>query len=125
MAAATNIQLNLAPSSTLFDLMGTENATEGVENPYSHHYILSEIIKTRSTLHIAENPDTDTLLTSAFLFSAYANLERHDAAWFYLSQTVSFVIALGLHDERNYNSLPIYDAHIGRRIFWLVFIHER
>ena len=125
MAAATNIQLNLAPSSTIFDLMGTENATEGVENPYSHDYILSELIKTRSSLHIAESPDTDTLLTSAFMFSAYANLERHDAAWFYLSQTVSFVIALGLHDERNYNSLPIYDAHMGRRIFWMVFIHER
>jgi hypothetical protein len=79
----------------------------------------------RSTLDIAEEPDLDTLLTSCFLFSANANLERHNQAWFYLSQSISFALALQLHDEQAYSKISYVDAQLRRRIFWLLFILER
>lgn len=125
LCAATNIQLNLAPKHSVFDFTGPTDIIDDVYATYTQDYLLSEAIKIRTTLNIAENPDTDTLLTSCFLFSAYANLERHNEAWFYLSHTVSFVISLGLHDESTYSSLDVVDAQIKRGIFWLVFVLER
>ena len=125
LCAATNIQFNLAPKRSVSDLVGADDVANEVYAPYTQDYLLQEAINTRNTLNIAEDPDTDTLLTSCFLFSAYANLERQNEAWFYLSQTVSFAISLRLHDDSTYSCSDVRDAEIKRRIFWLVFMLER
>lgn len=123
LSAATTIQLKLASNHLLVDL--SEESLEEIAAPYTTEYFLNEAIKARNALNIAETPDIDTLLTSCFLFSAYANLGRSNEAWFYLSQTVSFVIALQLHDETIYSTLESEDAEMKCRIFWMVFILER
>jgi len=123
LSAATSIQLKLASNHLLADL--SDESLGEVVAPYTTDYFLNEAIKARNALNIAETPDVDTLLTSCFLFSAYANLGRSNEAWFYLSQTVSFVIALQLNDETIYSILVPEEAEMKCRIFWMVFILER
>ncbi|TKA61429.1 hypothetical protein B0A55_11994, partial [Friedmanniomyces simplex] len=126
LCAATNIQLNLAPTDSLFDVDAGDDGTEGVCAPFKKDYLLSAALAVRNEqLNIATAPDLETLLTSCFFFSAYANLDKHDEAWFYLSQTVSFVISLRLNDERTYSFLDAEAAEMRRRIYWFVFILER
>lgn len=125
LCAATNIQLNLAPTDSLFDPTELDARVSEVYAPYKREYLLSRALHLRGTLDIASKPDIDTLLTSCFLFSAYANLEKQDEAWFYLSQTVSFVVSLRLNDETRYSTLSMEDAEMQRRIYWFVFVLER
>ncbi|KAK1070757.1 hypothetical protein LTR74_003932 [Friedmanniomyces endolithicus] len=126
LCAATNIQLNLAPTDSLFDDDAGDDGIDGVCAPLKKEYFLSAALAVRNKqLDIATAPDLETLLTSSFLFSAYANLDKHDEAWFYLSQTVSFVISLRLNDERTYSFLDAEAAEMRRRIYWHVFILER
>ncbi len=126
LCAATNIQLNLAPTDSLFDADTGDDGIDGVCAPLKKDYFLSAALAVRNKqLDIATAPDLETLLTSSFLFSAYANLDKHDEAWFYLSQTVSFVISLRLNDERTYSFLDAEAAEMRRRIYWHVFILER
>lgn len=123
LSAATTIQLKLASNHLLSDL--TDETLSEVLAPYTTEYLLIEAINARDALNIAKAPDVDTLLTSCFLFSAYANLDRLDEAWFYLSQTVSFVISLRLQDEASYPTLSPEEAERRCRIFWMVFLLER
>lgn len=103
LCAAASVQLNL--ESTRCEFEADEPADERHEcyPRITPDYLLSEVLRMRSTLDIAEEPDLDTLLTSCFLFSANANLERHNQAWFYLSQSIFFALALQLHDEQAYS----------------------
>lgn len=129
LCAATNTQLNLAPPSSVFDSADTDDQdatdTGDFYPPSARDYLLREAVSVRKTLDIASDPDVDTMLTSCFLFSAYANQERHKEAWFYLSQAVSFAVSLRLHDESTYTSLDPQEAEMKRRIFYMIFIFER
>ncbi|KAK0934354.1 hypothetical protein LTR29_014085 [Friedmanniomyces endolithicus] len=125
-ATTTNVQLNLAPTDSLFDDDAGDDGIDAVCAPLKRNYFLLAALAVRNKqLDIATAPDLETLLTSSFLFSAYANLDKHDEAWFYLSQTVSFVISLRLNDERTYPFLDAEAAEMRRRIYWHVFILER
>lgn len=123
VCAATNVQLKLSAMHMLSDL--PDDTVSELYTLYTQDYLLNEAVKSRNQINIAEEPDIDALLTSTFLFSCYANLERNNEAWFYLSQAVSFVISLQLHDEASYASYGIAEAEIRSRIFWMVFILER
>ncbi|KIW52499.1 hypothetical protein PV05_08131 [Exophiala xenobiotica] len=129
LCAATNTQLNLAPPSSVFDSADTDDQdtidTGDFYPPSARDYLLREAVSVQKTLDIASSHDIDTMLTSCFLFSAYANQERHKEAWFYLSQAVSFAVSLRLHDESTYTSLDPQEAELKRRIFYLTFIFER
>ena len=129
LCAATNTQLNLAPPSSVFESADSddEDATDTADfyPPSARDYLLREAVSVRKTLDIASDADVDTMLTSCFLFSAYANQERHKEAWFYLSQAVSFAVSLRLHEESTYTSLDPVEAEMKRRLFYMTFIFER
>ena len=126
LCSATNIQLNLAPTDSLFDIDLGNSSVEDIFAPHKKDYLLSAALAVRNEqLNVATAPDLETLLTSCFFFSAYANKNMHDEAWFYLSQTVTFVISLRLNDERTYSFLDAEAAEMHRRIYWFVFVLER
>lgn len=125
LCAAASVQLNLESNGCEFETDGPTDEAHECHPRLTSDYLLSEVVRLRSTLDIAEEPDLDAMLTSCFLFSAYANLERHNQAWFYLSQSISFALTLQLHDEQAYSKMTYNDAQLRRRIFWLLFILER
>jgi len=125
LCAATNIQLKLSSNHSLADLAEPDEVSDEVFAPYTQHYLLNETVKIRNSLNNAEEKDVDSLLTSMFMFSAFANIEQHQQARFYLNQTVSFCKSLRLHDESSYSGYSIVDAELNCRIFWLVYILER
>lgn len=125
LCAAASVQLNLESTPCELEVDGPADERHECYPRLTPDYLLSEVLRLRSTLDIAEQPDLDALLTSCFLFSAYANLERHNQAWFYLSQSISLALTLKLHDEQAYSRMAYDDAQLRRRIFWLLFILER
>lgn len=125
ICAATNIQLKLSSNHSLADLAEPNEVSDEVFAPYTQQYLLNEAVKIRNTLSIAEEIDVDTLLTSMFLFSAFANIQQHQQARFYLSQTVSHCISLRLNDESSYTEYSIVNRELNCRIFWLIYILER
>jgi len=125
ICAATNIQLKLSSNHSLADLAEPNDVSDEVIAPYTQQYLLNESVKVRNNLNSAEELDIDALLTSMFLFSAFANTLQHQQARFYLSQTVTYCVALRLNDESSYAVYSIVDRELNCRIFWLVYILER
>lgn len=76
-------------------------------------------------LHLAEDISVDTVVTSYFLFTIYASLEKFQQAWFYLNQSITLATSLGLDRDASYLNLSDSDREIGRRVFWILFVTER
>ncbi|CAG8877047.1 unnamed protein product [Penicillium nalgiovense] len=87
--------------------------------------LLSEAVRARRDCDVLEELNTESLLTSFFLFASYGNLDRQDQAWFFLCQATSFAFTLGLHRESTYAEYEAEEAEERRRVFWLLFITER
>ncbi|KAJ5649622.1 transcriptional regulator family: Fungal Specific TF [Penicillium longicatenatum] len=115
MCAATHLQLKL-------DL--PHGATHGEISP-SGRSLIDQAIQALRDFDPVDEPHIDSLLTFFFLFSAYGNLDQHDHAWHYLSQSISFAFLLKLHQEQTYLPLDAEVAELKRRIYWLLFITER
>jgi hypothetical protein len=123
LCAATHVQLKLdgtdGPTDTpLLSPMDGRSSMSGDE-------LLLEAANARRHCDISEHSNTESLLTSFFLFAAYGNLDRQDQAWFYLSQSTSMAHTLGLHRESTYAELDATEAEERRRVFWLLFVTER
>ncbi|KAL2835121.1 fungal-specific transcription factor domain-containing protein [Aspergillus cavernicola] len=122
LCAATHIQLKLDGTTPVTDrslqIVDGNSLMSGEE-------LLAEARRARNECDLVEDMNTESLLTSFFLFAAYGNLDRQDHAWFYLCQTISMVFTLGLHRELTYSELDLEEAEQNRRIFWLLFITER
>lgn len=125
LCTASSVQLKLDLARREPESEGPADETHECYHRLTSDYLLSEVLRTRSALNIAEEPDLDALLTSCFLFSVHANLGKHNQAWFYLSQSISFALVLHLHEESAYFRLTPPEAQLRRRIFWLLFIFER
>ncbi|KAL7266087.1 hypothetical protein RUND412_011381 [Rhizina undulata] len=87
--------------------------------------LISETLRARKYFDYIETPTVDTTLTSFFLFCCYGNLERHQHAWYYLREAISFMQALGIDNEKSYEDLDPVEGRRRRRVFWLLFISER
>lgn len=120
LCATTHIQLKLDGASQATAMSGIDG-----QALMSGEELLAEAVRARNECDIIEEVNTETLLTSFFLFASYGNLDKQPQAWFYLSQTISMAFTLGLHREATYTALSIEEAEEKRRIFWLLFVTER
>ena len=68
---------------------------------------------------------TLSVMTSFFLFCYHGNHERHERAWYYLQESITFAENLSLDDEEAYLKLDAVEAQWRRRLYWLLFITER
>ena len=71
------------------------------------------------------SPSTLSVMTSFFLFCYHGNHERHERAWYYLQESITFAENLSLDDEEAYLKLDAVEAQWRRRLYWLLFITER
>ncbi|KAI9764292.1 MAG: hypothetical protein M1840_008583 [Geoglossum simile] len=91
----------------------------------SVEYLIQEAVQGRARRDHIESPTLWTVITSFFLFACYFGLDRHNAAWFYLRESITFAQLIGLPDEESYANLDEREATFRRRMFWLLFITER
>jgi len=91
----------------------------------SVEYLIREAAQARTRWDYIENPTLWTAITSFFLFACYFGLDKHNAAWFYLRESITFAQLIGLPDEGSYVILDEREAALRRRMFWLLFITER
>ncbi|KAJ5471553.1 hypothetical protein N7530_008910 [Penicillium desertorum] len=122
LCAATHVQLKLDGAAPMPD---PALRTGDGHSLMSGEELLAEAVRARQECEVLEELDTESLLTSFFLFASYGNLDRQDHAWFFLCQATSFAFSLGLHRESTYAEYEIEEAEERRRIFWLLFITER
>lgn len=122
LCAATNFQLHFDAIIDPISSSPSHDRTPLV----SGEKILAEAVRARNECdNIYEQVNTESLLTSFFLFAAYGNLDRHDQAWFYLNQAISMAMALGFHQEATFAACEREEAEKRRRVFWLLFVTER
>ncbi|KAH7318080.1 fungal-specific transcription factor domain-containing protein [Stachybotrys elegans] len=88
-------------------------------------FLLSETARARRYCNVAESQSLLHIQTSFFLFSAFFCMNKDDAAWFYLRESITMLQTLRLHEEATYSLLDPVDAAYGRRLFWVLFITER
>ncbi|KAL4887118.1 fungal-specific transcription factor domain-containing protein [Aspergillus karnatakaensis] len=124
LCAATHIQLKLDGSTPGADTSHLQTGVDG-NSTMSGEELLTEAVRARKECDPLEDMNTESLLTSFFLFAAYGNLDRQDHAWFYLCQATSMIFTLGLHRESTYSESSVEEAEQKRRVFWLLFITER
>jgi hypothetical protein len=88
-------------------------------------YLIQETIRGRARWDYIENPTLWTVITSFFLFACFFGLDNHNAAWFYLRESITFGELIGLPYEESYRMLDEREAVLRRRMFWLLFVTER
>ncbi|KAI9779161.1 MAG: hypothetical protein M1839_007696 [Geoglossum umbratile] len=91
----------------------------------SVEYLIRETMQGRTRWDYIENPTLWTVITSFFLFGCYFGLDKHNAAWYYLQESIIFAQLIGLPDEESYVVLDEREATLRRRMFWLLFVTER
>lgn len=123
LSAATRLQLKLdgdkASGSTLPGLDALD-----VDCPSGLQF-LSAAEHARQHRSLAHDISQDAVLTSFFLFVSYENLHQDDQAWFYLNQSISMAILLGIDRDGSATDMSAADLNMRRRIFWLLFVTER
>lgn len=123
LCAATRIQLKLDNTEGSEHTKTDPNASLGL--PLTGTGLLSAAKLKIRQFDIVDNLSLDSILTSFFLFAAYGNLEQHHHAAFYLSESLTMALSLGLDNEAMYADIPASDRDLRRRIFWLLFVTER
>ncbi|KAF2478833.1 fungal-specific transcription factor domain-containing protein [Neohortaea acidophila] len=84
-----------------------------------------ECLRERKVYDFIESPSRLSVMTSFFLFAYYGNNEKHDKAWHYLQESITFAQTLNMDDENAYRDLDPTEAQWRRRLYWLLFITER
>lgn len=84
-----------------------------------------ECLRERRTFDYTEHSTPMSIMTSFFLFCYYGNHERHNQAWFFLQESITFAENLSMDDETSYDKLDPREAQWRRRLYWLLFITER
>ena len=123
LCAVTRIQLRL----------DQDNPMEGAEahpcmvgrQTMSGLDFLAAAERARRQFSLVDNMSQEAIITSFFLFVSYANIEKYEQAWFYLSQSITMAILLGYDRESPDMNLSPKDLNMRRKIFWLLFITER
>lgn len=105
----------------LFTIPGNHN---DLMSPLSEA-LISESLRARRYCDYIGSASIDTVITSFFLFCSYGNLEKHNHAWYYLRESISFAQSIGLDEEKSYIELDAVEGQQRRRLFWLLFITER
>ena len=86
--------------------------------------LFEDIKRIRNQTDYSDNPNTASIVTSFFLSAALFGLEKHNTAWYYLQEAITFAKIMRIHDEKSYRQVEPTDA-MNRRLFWLLFISER
>ena len=86
--------------------------------------LFEDIKKVRNQTDYSDNPTTASVVTSFFLSAALFGLEKHNTAWYYLQEAITFAKIMRIHDEKSYRQAGPTDV-MNRRLFWLLFISER
>ena len=87
--------------------------------------IVEDIKRMRNQTEYSDTPTTGSILTSFFLSAGLFSLERHNTAWFYMQEAITFVKMMRIHREETYGSDEIPQDFMNRRLFWILFISER
>lgn len=87
--------------------------------------LLQDALDTRKSLDGYDNPGIAAVQTSFFLYCCYFNLEKHSTAWAYLRDASTVSLLLNMHQEYSYRNLPLSEANLRRRLYWLLFVTER
>ncbi|CAL5871724.1 uncharacterized protein PFLUO_LOCUS5977 [Penicillium psychrofluorescens] len=123
LCAITRIQLRLDQENPIegdeatLCLVGTRGMS-GVD-------FLAAAEQVRSQFTLADGMSQEAILTSFFLFVSYANIEKYDNAWVYLSQSICMAMLLGYDREPPDVPLSPKELNMRRKIFWLLFVTER
>ncbi|KAH0566248.1 hypothetical protein GP486_000346 [Trichoglossum hirsutum] len=88
-------------------------------------YLIQETTRGRDRWDYIGNPTLWTVITSFFLFACFFGLDNHNAAWFYLRESITFAELIGLPNEESYRVLDEREATLRRRMFWVLFVTER
>ena len=113
------------PSMTLPEKSPNDSLTNPGWNVYRANLLLDESIRVRKGIYYAENPTIVTVITSYFMFKVYLSLDKSNMAWFYLRESTTLALILGMNEEDAYASGdPAADARM-RRLYWLLFVNER
>jgi hypothetical protein len=123
LCAATRFQLKL-------DHVSDADTAETGINTYLHSALndrglFAAAKRLRRGFDISDNLSVDAIMTSFFLFAAHADLEEFPQASFYLNESISIALSLGLDNEVTYLTVPHAEREIQRRIYWLLFVTER
>lgn len=120
LSAATIVQLDAAAQPPPFvappGMPHTDRPAE---------LLVHECLRERQNFDYIEHPTTLTVMTSFFVFAYYGNNERHEKAWHYLQEAISFAQVLDLDDEHAILKLDPVEAQWRRRLYWLLFVTER
>ncbi|KAM0327499.1 hypothetical protein ACHAQA_005787 [Verticillium albo-atrum] len=75
---------------------------------------------------MAETQSLTHVQTSFFLYAVFFCMDKDNAAWYYLRESITILQTLRLHEEVTYDNAddPLF-ATYGRRMFWVLFITER
>lgn len=120
LSAATIVQLDAAVQLPPFIIpVGIPPADTSAE------LFVDECLGARRSFDYIEHPTTLSVMTSFFIFCYYGNNERHEKAWHYLQESISFAQTLDLDDECAIRKLDPVEAQWRRRLYWLLFVTER
>ena len=84
-----------------------------------------ECLRERKTFDYPEQATALNVMTSFFLFCFYGNHEKHNQAWYFLQESITFSENMSMDEEELYEKLDPIDAQWRRRLYWLLFITER
>ena len=109
----------LSPSSSQQSISNQQSVGQGVR-------LIEDIKRRRDRTDYVESPTTAAIVTSFFLSAGYFQLQKHNAAWYYLQEAITFAKIMRIHDEKSYQRRPSSPTDMmNRRLFWLLFVTER
>ncbi|KAF5009773.1 hypothetical protein FDECE_4046 [Fusarium decemcellulare] len=89
-------------------------------------FLISETIHSRQHYNLVENQSLTHVQTSFFLYAAFFCMDKDNAAWYYLRESITILQSLRLHEEATYADISDQSfAKYARRMFWVLFITER
>lgn len=92
---------------------------------HSDDLFAEECLRERKSFDYVEQIAPLSVMTSFFLFCYYGNHEKHQQAWHYLQESITFAEILDMDDEESYTKLGPVEMQWRRRLYWLLFITER
>ncbi|KAK4196985.1 hypothetical protein QBC40DRAFT_108988 [Triangularia verruculosa] len=86
---------------------------------------LEECLATRQAYDYVAHLQLNDAITSFLLSRLYIEMGNNRKAWFYLRETGTFAVELGLDREDGYAAVEGEDGLMRRRLFWALVIAER
>jgi hypothetical protein len=86
---------------------------------------LQQFVQVRTTYEYPESSTLPTIVSSYLVHTAYFEMKKFHASWFYLREAIGMALEIGLDDEGKNQLLGPIDQVIRRRTFALLFVSER